>query len=677
MKKLLFLCFAIAYALNIYSQAPDFSCVGFAAENGGTTGGKGGQEVTVTNLEDFKKYVSEKDQTPRVIYVKGTLKGSGGGEVIAIGSNKSIIGIGDEAKVLKVQFYCKNSKNLIIQNLFFSMEGSTLGSDADCISIATTGSDKCQNIWIDHCTFDNNVQPISKPSASQKDQYDGLLDIKKSSEFITISWCVFKNHYKGILVGYTDSDTYDRKITMHHNAFINISSRTPSYRGGTAHIYNNYWEGSYDSSVGKYFSTGVNTREGACLLVESNYFKNMNKTVYCALDDVKFEGFASYRNNILANSTAEEATICDSFTPPYTVVIEDANTVESTVKQYAGVGVVKDPENIPEPEGETPSALTSPSLNEAYNISDSGFEVNWNEVDGAKQYVVSISFDSETEGNADIFHESFNHFTTSNVTKHGLTSGLTDNDASAFTEINGGTRMICDEDGTMLLDAGRFCIAGLDLSSNPTLELKYKWVSGTGKLQVGLDISGTSGAGNMYSDAADIAGAEYKTIYVPLNGGTASSFIQIRVESKTVIIIDDIRIVGDQPGTKTNTTTHVVYAPATNFVATGLDKEVEYTVQVVAKNDTDESKPSNKVQVTTTDIGNSIENDVTDIAEVITVENNVIVLKETGNYRVHSLSGKLLSQGNSSSTNYEVSANLNKGFYVVTLNGKAAKVAIK
>ena len=67
---------------------PDFSCVGFASLNGGTTGGAGGTSVTVVNLYQFKKYVG--NATPCTIYVKGTLEGAGGGELVEIGSNKTI-----------------------------------------------------------------------------------------------------------------------------------------------------------------------------------------------------------------------------------------------------------------------------------------------------------------------------------------------------------------------------------------------------------------------------------------------------------------------------------------------------------------------------------------------------------------------------------------------------------
>jgi pectate lyase len=46
---------------------------------------------------------------------------------------------------------------------------------------------------------------------------------------------------KASLSGYTD--TYNRKITYHHNRFENIESRLPLVRGGQAHVFNNYYKG--------------------------------------------------------------------------------------------------------------------------------------------------------------------------------------------------------------------------------------------------------------------------------------------------------------------------------------------------------------------------------------------------------------------------------------------------
>ena len=595
----------VALAISHWTAAetPDFSCVGFAAMNGGTTGGNGGQEVTVTNLTQFKKYVSEKDITSRIIYVKGTLEGAGGGEIVAIGSNKTIIGIGTGGKVSKVQFYCKNSTNLILRNLFFTMKGSTLGSDADCVSIATTSSSKCSNIWVDHCTFDNEVQPVANPTASQKDQYDGLLDIKKSSEYITVSWCVFKNHYKGLLIGYTASDTYDRKITMHHNAFINIGSRTPSYRGGTAHIYNNYWEGCRDAASGKYFSTGINCREEACLKVESNFFRNMDKTIYCAWDDVDKPGYADWTNNIFDNANPPESDAqfqrCTSFTPPYEVTVDDASEVYSLVTQYAGIGKIEDPENIPDPEddGTNPPAIDAPYMEQPTDINESGFHISWNAVEGASKYILTYSYEEENAA-VPVFKETFDRMNVGD----NITGTTTDNGPDCFVSKEGRklTGIVCEEKGSVALTGDRFCIDNLDLTGNPVLTVKVKAVSGTGAFQVALDKYGTSGVGGLINrKCSDISGTEFETITTTITGGTASSYIQFRTESNTSVYISEISISAD--GNTSHIISKNIELTTTAYTFTALIAGEEYAVYVVAQTESgDKSYKSNVVYATPT-----------------------------------------------------------------------------
>ena len=43
-------------------------------------------------------------------------------------------------------------------------------------------------IWIDHCEFSN------EGITGDKDYYDGMLDAKRASDFITISWNNFLDH---------------------------------------------------------------------------------------------------------------------------------------------------------------------------------------------------------------------------------------------------------------------------------------------------------------------------------------------------------------------------------------------------------------------------------------------------------------------------------------------------
>lgn len=341
--------------INLFATSPDFSMIGFATLNGGTTGGAGGTETTVSSYEQLKSVVF--GTTPKIVYVVGKIEVPGGGDAIEVGSNTSIIGIGNTAMISQVQLYLKNASNVIIRNLKFTAVGSTKGSDSDCISIATTSSGKCSNIWIDHCEFFNET-PIRNPSSSVKDRYDGLIDIKKTSEYITISWCYFHDHYKGILVGYTTSDTYDRKITFHNNKFERIYSRLPSYRGGTGHVFNNYFVGSTDASG--IFGDGVNTREAACLLVENNYFLNMSKGVYCAYADVNVEGYAYGSGNEFVNCTVGWDPVlksCSSFTPPYPYSKLAAGELPALLDAWTGVGKITDViSNVP-----PTVSLTSPT----------------------------------------------------------------------------------------------------------------------------------------------------------------------------------------------------------------------------------------------------------------------------------------------------------------------------
>lgn len=79
---------AVAFGLATAAMAvtsPDFPMTGFATQNGGTTGGKGYGEVTVSTTADLAKYASAGN---KIIYVKpGTYAGP-----INVGSNVTIYG---------------------------------------------------------------------------------------------------------------------------------------------------------------------------------------------------------------------------------------------------------------------------------------------------------------------------------------------------------------------------------------------------------------------------------------------------------------------------------------------------------------------------------------------------------------------------------------------------------
>ncbi len=339
MKRSIYIFILIFSAFTIYAQTPDFALVGFGE---GTTGGEGGTEVTVSNYTDLKTYAESTNKY--IIYVNNTIQNGADGGKINVKSNKSIIGVGTSGFLFGVGLSISGVSNIIVRNLKISMTGVTTRTDksgvysstgdegrpqiltngGDCIGIQGTS----YNIWIDHCEF------FSEDTYTQTNQdlYDGIVDIKNGSHNITISWNYIHDHHKVHLVGSADTDTGDRKITFHHNYYNNVKERLPLYRFGTAHIFNNYM---YKCS------SAVNSRMGACVYVEKNYFENVtSNTVYSSGSTTV--GYATLADNYLVSSKATNIGTCSTFVPlyNYSSVLNNAVDVKLIVTTWAGVGKI-------------------------------------------------------------------------------------------------------------------------------------------------------------------------------------------------------------------------------------------------------------------------------------------------------------------------------------------------
>lgn len=110
-------------------------------------------------------------------------------------------------------------------------------------------------------------------------------------------------------------------VTFSNNHFYNINSRGPSFRFGTGHLYNNY----YDT-----VSDGINTRQGAQLLVENNVFVGSKKALYST-----DSGYAVASGNDFGDSVnaAETGTLT---TVPYSYTKVAATAVKAAVVGTAG-----------------------------------------------------------------------------------------------------------------------------------------------------------------------------------------------------------------------------------------------------------------------------------------------------------------------------------------------------
>ena len=234
-----------------------------AMEQKGTTGGAGGNVVTVTTQADLQRYAMVPD--PCIIRVKGAIKIKPvqnpltryehlTTKEIHVASHKTIIGVGKTGEIVGGGFFLRpGTHNVIIRNLtirdtYVKGDWGGLRNDHDGIQ-----ADTAHHIWIDHCHFTRHG--------------DGCIDLRANTTHVTVSWCIFSRHNKTFGVG------WDKKVrtqmTLHHNWFRNTACRSP--RLGQvlrAHLYNNYHQ-----NIGV---RAVWASDGTHMVLQNSLFENVN-----------------------------------------------------------------------------------------------------------------------------------------------------------------------------------------------------------------------------------------------------------------------------------------------------------------------------------------------------------------------------------------------------------------
>ncbi len=290
---------------SVLNVADGFAGVNALGQNG-VTGGEGGEVVTVTDAETFLDYC-DRDE-PYVIQVQGTMNIT---SKQGLRSNKTVIGLGTNATIAGGGLDMYRRQNVIIRNLRFT------GADDDSISIQQDS----HHIWIDHCDFSSGA--------------DGLIDIVRGADYITVSWNHFHDHSKTMLIGHSDSngsqDTGHLRVSFHHNYFDGTEQRHPRVRfGEPVHVYNNYYRSTALYGVASTMDAGV--------LVEGNYFENVPFPIYSGYDE-SGPGRVVERDNVYVSSGTPETlgTVAEPSTY-YAYTLDDPDTLPDIVPAGAGVG---------------------------------------------------------------------------------------------------------------------------------------------------------------------------------------------------------------------------------------------------------------------------------------------------------------------------------------------------
>ncbi|KAI1095251.1 pectin lyase fold/virulence factor [Rostrohypoxylon terebratum] len=127
--------------------------------------------------------------------------------------------------------------------------------------------------------------------------YDGLVDISRGSQWVAVSNTYFHDHWKAPLIGHSDSNAEEDQGALHityaGNRIHRTYSRSPLVRYGGVHIVNTFW----DSLI----ASGVDCRMVAQGLIQSSAFRNSSgKAVFFA--DSKETGYATLNGVDLGGS---------------------------------------------------------------------------------------------------------------------------------------------------------------------------------------------------------------------------------------------------------------------------------------------------------------------------------------------------------------------------------------
>ncbi|PDP87785.1 pectate lyase [Glycomyces fuscus] len=325
------------------ASAQTGSATGYASQNGGTTGGAGGQTVRATTGTQIHEALCNRPSTstPIVIEVEGTInhgntsKVSGDGcetadDVIELKriSNVTIVGTGGGAVFDQLGIHIRESSNIVIQNVTVrnvKKSGSPTSNGGDAIGMESS----VRNVWVDHVTLE--------ASGGESEGYDGLFDMKNNTQYVTLSHSILRNSGRGGLVGSSESDRSNGYVTYHHNRFENLDSRAPLLRGGIGHMYNNHYTQIHES--------GINSRAGARAKVENNYFEDSKDVLGTFYTDERgtWEVGGNIFDNVTWSSQGDEnypagpdPRSTTSVGIPYSYELDDAGCVPQVLDQIAG-----------------------------------------------------------------------------------------------------------------------------------------------------------------------------------------------------------------------------------------------------------------------------------------------------------------------------------------------------
>lgn len=303
---------------------------GFAAdctvdegEKAGTIGGLLGETVTASTADELEDYLDSTEPLTVVVTANIDMQNK---SHTRIRDNKTIVGSYAANTISDSQFRTNDvwgaeddepSDNIVFRNIDFQAVNV---SDRILVNIWSS-----RQIWIDHCSFTssltydrtgNGLDEVGKFIwiNTPYESYYYAKDLNRSHDYITISYCTFNNRYWTVAYGTQNGEITRCRTTLCYNYWDQNVRRCPQIGNGSAHIYNNFYEG-YDSGNGS-GTAQIIGGDGSDIVSENcrfQSFESISRCITAGTGDVPYRDSNSYYS---ASSGATPTVI--SFSPKVT-----------------------------------------------------------------------------------------------------------------------------------------------------------------------------------------------------------------------------------------------------------------------------------------------------------------------------------------------------------------------
>ena len=262
-------------------------CEGWAAnamtssgEKACTIGGLLGETVFVSTADDLEAQL--KTTEPKTIVVTADIDMQKKSHT-RIRDNKTLVGCYGNHTIYDSYFRTNNeygtvgdepSDNIVIRNLKMIAKNVP---NRILINIWSS-----RQIWIDHIYFESQLSYDRKGNGQDEvgkfiwinTPYESYMDKKdngRSPDYVTISYCHFKNRYWTVAYGTQNTELTRDRTTLLYNWWDENVRRCPQLGNGSAHVYNNYYS-AYGKDNNGSATSGIIGGDGSDMISENNYF---------------------------------------------------------------------------------------------------------------------------------------------------------------------------------------------------------------------------------------------------------------------------------------------------------------------------------------------------------------------------------------------------------------------